>query len=317
MMTPAAAQVSLIIPTACRPERVTVLRRALASVLRQDGVDAEIIIVVNGPGYDRHMLAELRAEPRYRVAYLPAPSLPAAHRHGRGMVSRPFFAFLDDDDELLPCALRTRLDLMLGDPQLDVVTTNGWTGPADDTPYIRRGLPVDEDPLEALLRGNWLGSCGALFRTATVPAEIFDGSTRYFEWTMVAFRLAVGGYRIRFLDVPTFRMHESPDSISLSDDYFRAQPDFLASLMPLLPAAYRPLLRRKYLAALHSAAERMVAAGLADAAWKYHVRSMAGAGGLKHAIYTPRLIPTTLRALAARFRLTGRRGGVREHDVAA
>jgi glycosyltransferase involved in cell wall biosynthesis len=317
MTTSAAAQVSVIIPTACRPARVSALRRALRSVLRQDGVDAEIIIVVNGPGYDRDMLAELRAEPRYRVAYLPAPSLPAAHRHGRGMVSRPFFGFLDDDDELLPCALRTRLDVLLAEPEVDVVTTNGWTGAADDTPYIRRGLGVDEDPLEALLRGNWLGSCGALFRTATVPADVFDGSTRYFEWTMVAFRLAVAGHRIRFLDVPTFRMHESPDSISLSDAYFRAQPDFLASLMPLLPAAYRPLLWRKYLAALHSAAERMVTAGLVEAAWKYHLRSMAGVSGLKHVIYTPRLIRPSLRALAARLRLTGRRSGVSKHDVPA
>jgi glycosyltransferase involved in cell wall biosynthesis len=166
------AGVSVIIPTACRTERAAAIRRAIESVLTQENVDLELIVIVNGPTYDRHLRHELEANPALRVAYLPEPNLPAAIRHGRSMVTRPFFAFLDDDDEYLPGALETRAAEMLAHPRVDVVATNGFWGP-DKSPYIKHTDGVEVDPLKALLKGNWLGSCGGLFRSATVCQEYF------------------------------------------------------------------------------------------------------------------------------------------------
>jgi glycosyltransferase involved in cell wall biosynthesis len=297
--------VSVIIPTACRVERAASIRRAIESVLSQENVDVELIVVVNGPTHDRELRAELESDPALRVAYLPEPNLPAAQRHGRTMVTKPFFAFLDDDDEYLPSALETRAAEMLADPRLDVVATNGFWGP-DNSPHIKRTEGVEADPLMALLHGNWLGSCGALFRSATVSPDYFDGRTRHYEWTMLAFRLALAGHRIRFLDVPTYIVNETPESLSRSDAYGLAEPPFLISLLEFdLAPRYRRRIREKILESLHGLAGRALAAGRIGDAWGYHVRSLMRPKGFKYVVFTRHLVWPTLRWAV------GRSGGER------
>jgi glycosyltransferase involved in cell wall biosynthesis len=289
------AGISVVIPTACRPERAGSIRRAIQSVLSQENVDLEVIVVVNGPGYDRALRAELEADPALRVAYLPEPDLPAAQRHGRTLVTKPFFSYLDDDDEYLPMALHTRTNVMLSDPAVDVVATNGLWAP-DKSPYIKRTDAVEADPLMALLQGNWLGSCGALFRTATVSPDFFDGRTRHYEWTMMAFRLAVAGRRIRFIDVPTYVMNETAQALSRSEAYRLAEPAFLTSLLDFdLAPRYRKRIREKYLTSLHSLAARSLAEGNLGDAWRYHGRSLLGRHGLRYLFYTRKLVGPTLR----------------------
>jgi glycosyltransferase involved in cell wall biosynthesis len=301
-----ATGVSVIIPTACRRERTAAVQQAVASVLMQAGVDLEVIVVVNGPDYDRDLFTWLNANPRLRVEYRPEPSLPAAHRVGRGLVTRPFFSFLDDDDEYLPDALRIRLAPMLEDPSVDVVATNGVWGGGSDEPYIQNSAGVEEDPLGALLRGNWLGSGGALFRSATVGLETFDGRTRFFEWTMIAWRVASAGLRIRFLDVPTYRMNATPDSLSRSEAYYLAEPEFLRSLLECdIAEKHRQRIHDKILAANHFIADWYVRSGEAPRAWRYHLRSVRGLAGLRHLVFTPRLLAATagaaVRSLSSRF----------------
>jgi glycosyltransferase involved in cell wall biosynthesis len=299
-----AAGVSVIIPTACRRERTAALQQAVASVLMQEGVDVEIIVVVNGPDYNHDLFAWLTENPRLRVEYRPEPSLPAAHRVGRSLVTKPFFSFLDDDDEYLPGALLIRLDAMLEDPTVDVIATNGVWGGGSEEPYIRHTDGVEEDPLGALLRGNWLGSGGALFRSATVGLDNFDGRTRFFEWTMIAWRVATAGLKVRFIDVPTYRMNATPNSLSRSEAYYLAEPGFLQSLLEAeISGEHRRRIRDKILAANHFIADWYVRSGNAPRAWRYHLRSVRGAAGLRHLVFTPKLLRAT--AASALKRLAG------------
>lgn len=306
-----AVRVSVVIPTTCRTSRVGTLRRAIASAQAQDGIELDLIVVVNGPDFDREMVDELCADPRMRVEYLPVPDLPAALRHGRTLALAPFFSFLDDDDEYLPGALRLRADVLLRSPEIDLVATNGFRG-AGEQLYLHSTDGVESDPLGTLLRTNWLCSCGALFRGSTVPLDFFDGQTRYFEWTMLALRLALAGRRVRFLDTPTYRIHQAEGSLSRSEAYHRAEPDFLASLEAFdLPPRHRHTLRRKYHGALHALAERAVRNDDIASAWRFHVRSLRGWPGMRHAVYTRRLIVPSLRAAG---RWLAARAGVRQES---
>jgi glycosyltransferase involved in cell wall biosynthesis len=299
--------VSVIIPTACVPARVAALRRAIASVLDQQRVACELIVVVNGPNFDGPMLGELRANPELRVEYLEAANLPAAHRHGRACVTSPFFAFIDDDDEFLPGALHTRVSAMLEDESIDVVATNGVWGHDRSTPYIRSTRGIEEDPLAALFRGNWLGSAGGLFRTATVTPDFFDGETRFFEWTMIAYRLTRAGLRVRFLDVPTYVMNETPQSLSRCDAYLHAEPLFLRALLTHdLPAEVLQQIRNKYHGALHTLADRYRDTDPAKA-WKYHLLSLRGIAGLRYLPFTRKLLRPALRTALGRRSASGRR----------
>jgi glycosyltransferase involved in cell wall biosynthesis len=293
--------ITVVIPTTCRTVRADMLRRAICSAEDQSGVDVHVTVVVNGPHYDSDLLAELQSREHLQVEIRPTPGLPAAIRHGRSTVRTPYFSFLDDDDMLLPDALLTRARVLI-DEEVDVVATNGLAGTG---PFIQQTTGVEEDPLGALLRGNWLASCGALFRTASVGLDLFDGRTHHYEWTMLAFRLARAGLRIRFLDVPTYRIFVTENSQSRADAYFRAEPRFLESLMQYeMEPRHRRALHRKYLGSLHSLAERCVRKGDISAAWQNHLRSMAGSQGLKYIVFTRHLLLPSARWAAAQ--LTGR-----------
>jgi glycosyltransferase involved in cell wall biosynthesis len=271
------------------------LWRAIESVLAQD-VDVEPIVVANGSQHDPALLAEIRGDSRLRVEFLEEGNLAAAQHYGRSLVSRPYFSFLDDDDEYLPGALRTRAEPLLTDPDIDVVATNGvWSG--SDEPHIRETHGIDEDPMGTLLRSNWLASCGGLFRTATVSESIFGDDVQYFEWTMVGFRIAAAGLRVRFLDVSTYRLNETEHSLSRSDAYFEAEPGFLEDLLkyPLEPR-YIDQIRRKRVSSLHTLAERSVRRGEMGRAWSYHLRSLRGRHGIRHVLYSRRLVLCTLGA---------------------
>src|SRR5437762_3009697 len=95
------------------------------------------------------------AGPSIRVVTLEEAGLPLALKTGRATVDTPHFAVLDDDDELLPGALGTRLQALDEALEADVVVTNGYL-----QRFNRRDLniadfgQVQADPLRALLRQN-------------------------------------------------------------------------------------------------------------------------------------------------------------------
>src|SRR4051794_28135412 len=201
---PAAPLISVIIATTCEARRQAEIRRAIASV-RLQAVPLEVIVVVNGSRFDPALFEELKHDPELRVAYLSEGSFPAALKHGRGLVRGEYFAFLDDDDRYLDGALDCRLTAIRQHPQTDFVATNGHVQHGSGSlPFIVDVPAVMSDPVAANYRFNWLGSSAALFKSATVSADDFDGITKHFEWTWLTFRLLTSGRQVRFVDVPTF-----------------------------------------------------------------------------------------------------------------
>jgi len=99
--------VTAIVPTVGRPGLV---RRAIASALRQTLRDLEVVVVVDGP--DAATVAALRGidDPRLRVVELPANAGLGAARNAAVDAARGrWTALLDDDDEWLPAKLERQL----------------------------------------------------------------------------------------------------------------------------------------------------------------------------------------------------------------
>src|SRR5262249_24461870 len=147
----------------------------------------------------------------------------------------------------------------------------------------------ESEPLQALLRRNWLASCGAAFRSATVTLDYFDGETRYCEWTLLAFRLAMN-LSLKFLDVPTFRIHATPHSLSKST---RCLTDEIVAIDKMLaikpPVSLLPVLTRLRCAALHAVADFHREQGNYRLAWKFHLDSIRHPHGWKHLLFTRKL----------------------------
>lgn len=286
--------VSVIIPTTCERGRRSLLCRAIDSVLAQREVDVHLLIVVNGSRVCETLYEELRADGRLQLARLPVGSLPAAQRHGRGLVTKQYFTLLDDDDELLPDALQRRASALAGDPTVDMVVSNGYItyDGATDELHVEHFEFARRDPLVALMRRNWLVSCGALFRSDTVPVDFFDGQTKWHEWTLLAIRILLANRKVAFLDEPTFRKHEEvANSLSKSPAYREAALGFLANLLGFdMPPHVKTELRRKIGRTLHSRAEECRLRGDLTQAWRHHLRSMRYVENWNYLPYTRKLL---------------------------
>jgi hypothetical protein len=284
--------VSVIIPTTCEARRWESLQRAIDSARDSQGVEVSVIVVVNGKRFDQACLDELRSRTDITVAYREEGSAPLAQRHGRSMVRTGFFAFLDDDDEYLPQALAHRCAPLLADPSLGFVATNGYRRlGTQDRVVVTTARAVQADPLAALARENWLASCGGLFRTSSVSLDYFDDPAPFLEWTYLAYRLALD-FKMVFLDVPTFRINDTPASLSKSAAYREAELSVLLRIAALpLPRSVMRQVRGKVGRVYHDLSFEARLQGHSARAWGLHVRSLLLPGGWRYLGYSRKLLP--------------------------
>ena len=290
-MTTELPDVDVLIVSLCAASRAAAIRRAIDTALSQEGVRARVTIVVNGQRYDRELFETLKRTRGVRVLYQTEPSIFLARRCAREEVRAPFFGFLDDDDQLLPGALATRVHALVHDPDAAAAITDGFLTAGGSQSLILGAIAaIREDPLHSLLEGNWLATASALFRTAAVPPEYFDVTIRSNDMTFLAFRLALGK-RMIFVDVPTYRKTYSPDSISLTQSWALPSLDTLDRMLEFpMPASVRRGLRRKCAAAAHQISDIHRERGEAASAWRYHLRSLMEPGGLlRYALHTRHL----------------------------
>ena len=291
-----ARTVSVIVPTRALRQRGALLRRALDSVSAQEAVCAVPLVVINGPDRDPELTRELHADRRLRVATLEQADLPTALRAGREMVQTNWFTELDDDDVLLPGALAVRVQALEERPEFDAVVTSGFRrDAAGDALSIDDVRIVEQDPVRALLRHNWLLPGAWLCRTDTVGPGLFEGMPRFRECTYLALRLATS-YRIKFLDCPTVVWHaDTPLSESKSRGYVIGGVAALRRILELdLPSDVRAQFRTSISNACNAIADLHLKEGNLKKAWDWHLQSLREPGGWRYLPYT-RLLVYALR----------------------
>lgn len=111
-----------MVPTHDRPD---LLRRTLGTVLWQEGVDLEVVVVDDGDASRAAHAAGHLADSRVRVLQTPRPhSGPCAARNvGIEATTAPWIAFVDDDDLWAPDKLISQLQAVRQMPSAGWVTT--------------------------------------------------------------------------------------------------------------------------------------------------------------------------------------------------
>lgn len=148
-------RVSAIIPTY---NREAVLGSAVASLLAQEAVGLEIVIVDDGSTDGSVALVrELHAAglPIVLVEHETNQGVAAARNTGLAAASHPLILFLDSDDYLLPGALTSLLLTLLERPQRRVAY--GWrrevrlpeTRPLPQGAHLQHPGPIRKDPFVA------------------------------------------------------------------------------------------------------------------------------------------------------------------------
>lgn len=292
-MCSSSPRISVVVPTTCEGHRRASIWRAIESLFSQGEEDLEVIVLVNGQRFDPDLLSALRADRRLRVIYESIGSLPRALMLGRKAARGAYFGFLDDDDEYLPGSLSLRRGYLEANPDVDVVVCNGWrVMGTDDIPFAHGFAQAAQNPLTAMTRANWLASCGGLYRAGRVGADYFDERFKYLEWTLLGFKLAASR-RLGFVDTPTFRIHDTPDSLSKSIGYQTGFAEVMAEVLRLsLPIEVRRRVLRKLGNAHHSLSDFYRRSGDRDGAWRHHLISLRLPGGLGYLPYTLRLLWT-------------------------
>ncbi len=290
--------ISVVMPTTCEAVRAERIERAVDSVLSQSGVQLELLFVANGGQEDAGLLGKIAGRAGVRVIRHSEGNVSRARHAGRVEAHGELFCFLDDDDELLPGALATRLALCHQHANADIVVTNGYlSASGSDSPLVQpgRSQEIHQDLGASLLRANWFASPAATFRSAANPPELFDFQRRHFEWTYLFFLLLARGKRIYYDESISYRVYaDSPGSASKSAEYAAAYPPFLLELARLpMPDEWRREIRRKYHAALNTQSRTAMDGGALQLAWRLHCRCLLQ-GGWRYWPYTRHL----LRALA-------------------
>ncbi len=284
--------ISVILPTKASPDRSLRLETAIKSVISQYGVRATVIVIANGAECDPRILAALRARSDLRVVYQEEGNYAEALKLGRNLVDTPYFAEIDDDDELLPLALSTRLERLINEPSVDVVVTNGFLRVNGTRSLLISNMAeLSLNPLQTLATKMWLAPCATLYRTETISPSLFSDIPRYLEWTYLAAVLALRR-KIIFLDEPTFiQDRDTKNSLSKSNAYIMQQPKAILHLLKLeLPADVRDRFRKKYVEALHEASVLRLGEGKIKEAWRWHLTSLRYHYGWRYLSFTRRLV---------------------------
>lgn len=290
-MTTSDDGITIFIPTLATPARAPYLLTAAETVCSQSGVDVRLLVIANGPDCDPQALATLEHDLHAQVIRRSTRGMPAALLAGRQAVQTPFFAELDDDDELLPGTLAQRLAEMRRDPGLSAVVSNSvLRNPDHDVDSIVDIASVRRDPLRSLLVRNWHVPGSALFRSAAVPAEWFVAVPGGLEWTYLGLLLASHG-RIGFLpERGVVHYEHRPFSTYDSRGGRMDRLPALKSLLSLeLPRDVKRRIRMRIGAAHHDLSNLHLDEGDRRGAWRQHLHSLAYPGGWRYLSHTRHL----------------------------
>lgn len=289
--------VGVIVPTGAFAERAALIRRALASVLSQEGVNAVPVVVVNGANRCPELVRELGSDPRVQLIEIPQAGIPGALRAGRDAMQCEWFSSLDDDDVYLPDALATRVQALRARPECGAVVTNGYVrGHGVERLHVPDMQRVARDPLKALTEGNWLLPGSWMCRTESVGSGLFDRMPKMLECTYLALQLVLH-CRPCFLDRPTVVWNtDTPGSASKSREYRLGHVEALEQLLELpLPPDTRRWLMASRTSAQHERADFHLRENALQQAWPWHIRTLTSRGGWRHAPFTLRLLLAALR----------------------
>lgn len=203
------SRVSVIIP--CY-NHARYLSQAIASVLAQTRVAAEIIVIDDGSTDDTAQVAASFGE-HIRYLYQPNAGLSAARNAGIRAGKGDYLGFLDADDLWRPDFLRVLVSLLDSDARLGAVYCGSRFVDANANPLsqvITRTVPA-ERLYDALIDGEFFPPCAVLVRRAVLEhVGLFDEALRASEdwdlWLRVAEQYPFAGTP---QTLALYRMHGS------------------------------------------------------------------------------------------------------------
>jgi len=217
-MTP---DVSVVIPTY---NRAHVLGESVASLLAEEGIALEVIVVDDGSTDDTAALLARAEDPRIRVLVRPHGGIAAARNAGIAAARAPVIAFHDSDDIALAGRLATPLAYLQEHPDIDLVIQNGRMLPPEDDPSapeepwiepaVARALAARPIGVGEVFRWNLGQLQGMCFTRRCLDATgPLDTSLAILDDLDLVLRVTLR-FRAVFLDRPAFAYRRHPAGVA-------------------------------------------------------------------------------------------------------
>jgi len=226
--------ISVIIP--CYNSSETI-QRALESVLLQEGVDTEIILIDDGSTDSSVEKAREIAGKQLQILKIAGPGGTARARNaGLKIAKGNWIQFLDSDDSLEPEKFRRQLE---NSDRVDIVLS--------DWKIFRAGKAVSKqsslgfinatDKIETLIRGNELISCAPLLRREFIEQTGYFTETLYHEDWEFWLRIFLQNPRVSHCSGYLSNYHKNPGGKTWNNtekivadiqllEYLLAQPEY-------------------------------------------------------------------------------------------
>ena len=224
-MTP---DVSVVVPTF---NRAHLLTESLDSLLAQEGVSLEVVVVDDGSTDDTAALVRGWSDPRLRYVPRPHAGIAAARNVGIAAATAPYVAFHDSDDRALPGRLAVPVEFLRAHPDVDLVIQNGRMLPTEDAraepeapwiaPRVARALAARPIGVAEVFRWNLGQLQGMCFTRRCLDATgPLDPSFEILDDLDLVLRVTVR-FTAVFLDVPAFSYRRHPSGIARDRDRIR------------------------------------------------------------------------------------------------
>ena len=205
------AMISVIITT---KNRITLLPRAIQSVLGQTWTDVEIIVVDDGSDVPVELPT---TDPRVRlIRNEKSQGVGEARNIGFRQATGQYFCILDDDDWYLPEKLERQLDFLRSHPEIDLVFSRViMRNPMNEESHF---LPLDHvhTPEINLYAFNVIHPGSVLFRRSVFDKIQFSPRLKKYEDTLF-FNQICFAFQTAFLplDVSVWMRDDRSDQLSL------------------------------------------------------------------------------------------------------
>jgi glycosyltransferase involved in cell wall biosynthesis len=288
-------ELTIIIPTTAELRRAETLTRAIKSCFLQAELQVKVIVVVNGDQAEKVIIDTLSNNKDISVLQLEEGNAPKARLAGLKKVETDYFGFLDDDDEFFKDALAGPLKLLVNQVKADAVIMPGLKKLIESEvkkPILNFFPECNEDPYVALLKGNWLASCGGIYRKSSVEPRVFENLPLYFEWTYTALRLSES-YSLYFYQIPTFVIHQTTGSLSATTGYELFEVDFLLDVTKnyQIPNSLKNHFKKKLASKYNTLANFSLKRGERKRAAIYHLKCLSSSRfGLQYLAWTRHLL---------------------------
>ena len=242
--------VAVIVPTW---NRAATIEASVASVLAEEGVSVEVVVVDDGSSDDTVARLERRADPRLRVLAREHAGIAASRNAGVAASTSRYVAFHDSDDIALPGRLSRPVQHLDAHPALGFVIQNGRMLPPPDrasepvepwiAPAVAKRLAARPVTVAEVFRWNLGQLQGMCFRRPSLAAAgPLDGSFRILDDLDLVLRVAVRQPGA-FLDVAAFEYHSGggvarnrdrvhEEAIAVADKLVAAHPEALGAIGP-------------------------------------------------------------------------------------